>query len=227
MHTISKRGCTTACQLYHMNFINIDEWRRALAASAPASVVAPPLVLQNFHCLRVAAVRCKNANMIPFDSPQVLDLRNIKKIHYKIHRCRSVRPNLGVYILPWKNTLGHLPSPQQAQVTHWLRERTHGSLSSLNLCLRSVWWSATDSAPGPWLKNTWIVMRRQHHLSTVELNQGAIGTACRNCMFCIVAMRTQTRNLGDPDERPLSTQAAKKLRVNGRFAPHHLTPATP
>jgi hypothetical protein len=77
MHTISKRGCTTACQLYHMNFINIDEWRRALAASAPASVVAPPLVLQNFHCLRVAAVRCKNANMIPFDSPQVLDLRNI------------------------------------------------------------------------------------------------------------------------------------------------------
>ena len=105
MHTISKRGCTTACQLYHMNFINIDEWRRALAASAPASVVAPPLVLQNFHCLRVAAVRCKNGNMIPFDSPQVLDLRNIKKIHYKIHRCQSVRPNLGVYILPGKTHL--------------------------------------------------------------------------------------------------------------------------
>ena len=52
-------------------------------------------------------------------------------------------------------------------------------------------------------------------------------TACRNCMFCIVAMLTQTRNLGDPDERPLSIQAAKKVRVNGRSARHHLTAATP
>ena len=123
MHTISKRGCTTACQLYHMNFINIDEWRRALAASAPASVVAPPLVLQNFHCLRVAAVRCKNGNMIPFDSPQVLDLRNIKKYITKYigaNRCVQI----------WGSTFcqeKHTWTPPQpaASPSYPLAARTH------------------------------------------------------------------------------------------------------
>ena len=129
---------------------------------------------------------------------------------YQIHRCVHMRHSSTFAM--GKDTWTIWTPLHTAQGTRWLRERTHGRVSSLNLCLGS-----TDQ---PVLPNLCPG-------ETGELNQGAIGTACRNCMFCIVAINelklvTWVTLLSDPWAHKLQ----KKVRVNGPFDPRHLTPAT-